>query len=230
MVRSALVSVFVTVIGTVLAVIVTGMMAYVLYRKDFKFRKVITYYIFFTMLFSGGMVPSYIINTQVLHLGDTLWILFLPSLCVGWNVIILRTFFTQSIPDSLVEAAHIDGAGEATTFFKIILPLAAPGLATIGLFSMIGFWNDWLTGLLYINNANLQPLQVMLEKIESNLEYLKANATLAASTEGVRQALETPSDSVRMGLAVIVMTPIIFAYPFFQRYFIQGLTIGSVKG
>ncbi|WBY63975.1 carbohydrate ABC transporter permease [Thermocaproicibacter melissae] len=224
------VSVFVTVVGTVLTVVVTGMIAYVIYRKDFKYRKQLTFYLFFTMLFSGGMVPSYIVNTNLLHLGDNILILFLPTLCSAWNAIILRTFYTQTIPDSLIEAAKIDGADEWVIFFRIVIPIARPALATIALFSMVGLWNDWFTGLLYINTPSKEPLQVLLQKLQSTLDYLTTNASFASSADGIRMALNMPTDSVRMALTVLIMTPILFAYPFFQKYFVRGITIGSVKG
>lgn len=227
---STCVSLFVTVAGTVLTVVVTGMIAYVIYRKDFKYRKALTFYLFFTMLFSGGMVPSYVINTRLLNLSDNIMVLILPSVCGAWNAIILRTFYTQSIPDSLIEAARIDGADEWVIFFKIVLPVAKPALATIGLFSLVGLWNDWFTGMLYINTAYKQPLQVLLQKMQSSLEFLKQNAQFSSSAEGTRMALNMPTDSVRMALTVVVVTPILFAYPFFQKYFVRGITIGSVKG
>lgn len=224
------VSVFVTVVGTVLTVVVTGMIAYVIYRKDFKYRKQLTFYLFFTMLFSGGMVPSYIVNTNLLHLGDNILILFLPTLCGAWNAIILRTFYTQTIPDSLIEAAKIDGADEWVIFFKVVIPIARPALATIALFSLVGLWNDWFTGLLYINTPSKEPLQVLLQKMQSNLDFLTTNSTFSSSADGIRMALNMPTDSVRMALTVLIMTPILFAYPFFQKYFVRGITIGSVKG
>lgn len=224
------VSFFVTIAGTVLTVIVTGMIAYVIYRRDFKYRKALTFYLFFTMLFSGGMVPSYIVNTNLLHLGDNILVLFLPTLCGAWNAIILRTFYTQSIPDSLIEAAKIDGADEWVIFFKVVIPIAKPALATIGLFSLVGLWNDWFTGMLYINTAAKEPLQVLLQKMQSNMDFLTKNTTFSSSADGIRMAMNMPTDSVRMALTVIIMTPILFAYPFFQKYFVRGITIGSVKG
>lgn len=228
--NSTCVSLFVTVVGTVLTVVVTGMIAYVIYRRDFKYRKVLTFYLFFTMLFSGGMVPAYVINTRLLNLSDNIMVLILPSICGAWNAIILRTFYTQSIPDSLIEAARIDGADEWVIFFKIVLPVAKPALATIGLFSLVGLWNDWFTGMLYINTASKEPLQVLLQKMQSSLDFLKQNAKFSSSADGIRMALNMPTDSVRMALTVVVMTPILFAYPFFQKYFVRGITIGSVKG
>lgn len=230
LVNSAFVSVFVTVTGTALSVIVMGMIAYVIYRKDFKYRLQLSFYIFFTMLFSGGLVPSYVINTRLLHLGNTIWILILPFLCGAWNVIILRTFYTQSIPDSLIDAAKIDGARELKIYFRIVFPIGLPGIATIALFQVVALWNDWFTGLLYINNSHLLQLQVLLEKIQANMNILAQNPDFANSPSGMQMALDMPTDSARMALAVIIMTPILFAYPFFQRYFVKGLTIGSVKG
>lgn len=227
---STCVSLFVTLTGTILTVVVTGMIAYVIYRRDFKYRKVLTFYLFFTMLFSGGMVPSYVINTKILNLSDNILVLILPSICGAWNAIILRTFYTQSIPESLIEAARIDGADEWVIFFKVVIPIAKPALATIALFSLVGLWNDWFTGMLYINTAAKEPLQVLLQKMQSSLDFLKQNAKFSSSADGIRMALNMPTDSVRMALTVVVMTPILFAYPFFQKYFVRGITIGSVKG
>lgn len=227
---SACVSLFVTIVGTVLTVIVTGMIAYVIYRRDFKYRRALTFYLFFTMLFSGGMVPSYVVNTRVLNLGDNILVLILPALCGAWNAIILRTFYTQSIPESMIEAARIDGADEWVIFFRIVIPIAKPALATIGLFTMVNFWNDWFNGMLYINTASKEPLQVLLQKMQASLDFLKQNSAFSSSADGIRMALNMPTDSVRMALTVVVMTPILFAYPFFQKYFIRGITIGSVKG
>lgn len=230
LINSAFISVFITVAGTILSVIVMGMVAYVIYRKDFKYRVQLSFFIFFTMLFSGGMVPSYIINTRLLHLNDTILILFLPFLCRAWHVIILRTYYTQSIPDSLIEAAKIDGARELELYFKIVFPISLPGIATIALYSVVLLWNEWFTGLLYINNSKLLPLQVLLHSIQSDLDVLSQNPEFATSPDGIEMAMNLPADSARMALAVVIMTPVLFAYPFFQRYFIKGLTIGSVKG
>lgn len=228
--NSYMVSIIVTVVGSLLSVLVMSMFAYTLSRKDFKYRNVFSFLTFFTMLFSGGLVPSYIINATVLRLNDTIFALILPYTVNAFYVIVLRTFYTTTIPDSIIESAKIDGAGELTTFLRIVFPLSKPGLATVGLFSVIGYWNDWFLGLLYITKPRLVSIQYMLMKIQNSLEFIKQNSAFANSADGVQLALNTPSESGRMALTVVVMTPILFAYPFFQKYFVKGLTLGSVKG
>lgn len=229
-VNSYAVSLFVTVVGTIISVLVTSLFAYSLSRKSFKYRNVFTFITFFTMLFNGGLVPSYIINTRYLHLNDNLLVLFLPLTLNAFYVIVLRTFFSTTIPESVIESAKIDGAGEITTFFRIVFPLSKPGLATIGLFCVIGLWNDWFTGLLYITNPRLVSIQYMLYKIQNSIEFIRQNSRYANSPEGLKLLMDMPNESGRMALVVIVITPILFTYPFFQRYFVHGLTIGSIKG
>jgi len=224
------VSIFVTVVGTIISVLVMSMFAYALSRKDFTYRNTFTFIAFFTMLFNGGLVSSYMINTNLLHLNDNILVLILPMTVNAFSVIILRTFFSTTIPEAVIESARIDGAGELRTFFEIVIPLAKPGLATIGLFCVVGLWNDWFSGLLYISNPKLVSIQYMLYKIQRSLEFITQNSRYANSAEGLQQIMNMPNESGRMALVVIATTPILFAYPFFQRYFIQGLTIGSVKG
>ena len=188
------------------------------------------FYVFFTMLFSGGLVPSYILNVKYLHLYDSFWIYILPGLFGFYNCVILRTFITSTIPDSLFEAAKIDGAGHFRIFFQIVMPLFKAGLATIGLFKLVGNWNDWFTGKLYIDNVNLIPLQTMLMRIMDSIQFIKEN-TANLSDAQIKQILkDMPTESTRMAITIVSVAPILFAYPFFQRYFVSGLTIGSVKG
>ena len=189
-----------------------------------------SFFLFFTMLFSGGLVPTYMVNTNLLHLYDSFWIFIFPSMVSAFNVIILRTFIKTTIPDSLFEAAKIDGASDFVVFTRIVLPLFKAGLATVALFSVVARWNDWFTGMLYIENPKLVPLQTMLTSIQQNLDFIKRNAELANTQEGQDLLKSLPSDSARMAIVVISTAPILLAYPFFQRYFVRGLTIGSVKG
>ena len=222
---------FIYVIGTtVLGMFLTVMAAYALSRKDFIWANPLMLIISFTMLFSGGLVPSYIINTRYLHLNNTVWIFLLPSLASAYNVIILRTFILSTIPDSLFEAARIDGAGHFRVFISIVLPLFKAGLATIGLFNVVSRWNDWFTGMLYITaNDSLIPLQTLLQKIQSSIDFLKRNAGVGSTPDGLQYLRTVPTQSLRMACTVIIVVPILAAYPFFQRYFVQGLTMGSIK-
>ncbi len=227
---SYIVTIFYTITGTIMSLFVMSMFAFVLAQRNFKFRSIYTFILFFTMLFSGGLVPSYIINVRYLHLKDTIWIFLLPTLVSAYNVIILRTFIQTTIPDALFEAAKIDGASNLTIFFRIVLPLFKPGLATIGLFNVVTRWNDWFTGMLYIDNPKLIPLQTLLQRIMRNIQFIKDNSQLEGSREGQEILASMPTESTRMAITVIIVIPILFAYPFFQRYFIEGLTIGSIKG
>ena len=218
-----------TVLGTVMSLFVMTMYSYVIAQRNFVHRKFFTWFLFFTMLFSGGLVPHYIMNVRYLHIDDSLWIFLLPSLVSVYNVIILRTFITSTIPDTLFEAARIDGANHFRIYFSIVLPLFKAGIATIALFNVVGRWNDWFTGMLYIKNPNLVPIQTMLKNIQDNIEFLKQNAEDAGTPDGLQLLNSLPDQNLRMACTVIVVLPILCAYPFFQRYFVSGLTIGSVK-
>lgn len=223
------VSVYVTVIGTVLGVILTCLMGYVLSRKEHKLNNFLTILIFIPMIFGGGMAASYVVNTQILHLKDTMWVLILPLAVSSWNVTISRTFFRSTIPDSIIESAKIDGATQLTIFTQIVLPISKPVLATIGLFLAFGYWNDWFQAMLYISDDNLRSLQSMLQSIQTNIEYLTKNPTaMLTSTSALKKSM--PQESVRMAIAFVVAVPIACIYPFFQKYFISGLTVGAVKG
>lgn len=223
-------SIFITIVGTVIGLVLNATMGYVLSRNSFKFKKLYTIFIFIPMVFNGGMVSSYMIVTQVLHLQDTVWAVILPLCVSSFYVIILRTFFTTTVPDSLIESGKIDGASQLRIFFQIVLPISLPALATIGLFLAFAYWNDWFNAMLY--NATTQdawPLQYMLISIEKNLEFLANNP--AFSGMNAQEMLKNlPQDGVRMALVVITVIPIACTYPFFQRYFVSGLTIGAVKG
>ena len=222
--QSYMVTIVVTILGTIINVSMVSSYAYAISRKGFKYRRQFTFLVFFTMLFGGGMVPSYIVMTQVLGLKNTIWALILPLAFNSFNIIVMRTFFQKSVPDSIIESARIDGASEFRIFIKIVIPLALPGIATIALFSTLAYWNDWFNAMLYIDYQNLVPLQHMLMKIEKNMEFIRQNAMLSGA---VMNAL--PQESVRMAMVVISTLPIACTYPFFQKYFISGLTIGGVK-
>ncbi len=219
-----------TALGTLMSLFVMTMYSYVIAQRNFVHRKFFTWFLFFTMLFSGGLVPHYIMNVRYLHIDNSLWIFLLPSLVSAYNVIILRTFITSTIPDTLFEAARIDGANHFRIYFSIVLPLFKAGIATIALFNVVGRWNDWFTGMLYIKNPALIPIQTMLKNIQDNIEFLKQNAEVAGTPDGLQLLNSLPDQNLRMACTVIVIVPILCAYPFFQRYFVQGLTVGSVKG
>lgn len=222
--QSYMVTILVTILGTIINVSMVSTYAYAISRKGFKYRRQFTFLVFFTMLFGGGMVPSYIVMTQVLGLKNTIWALILPLAFNSFNIIVMRTFFQKSVPDSIIESARIDGASEFRIFIKIVIPLAIPGIATIALFSTLAYWNDWFNAMLYIDYQNLVPLQHMLMKIEKNMEFIRQNAMLSGEVMSV-----LPQESVRMAMVVASTLPIACTYPFFQKYFISGLTIGGVK-
>ena len=201
------------------------MTAYPLSRSNFKYKKQLTWYIFITMLFGGGLVPSYLVNTKLLHLDNTIWIYIFPGLVGAWNVIIVRTFF-QGIPESLAEAAKIDGASEFYTFIKIMLPLSTPVMASIGFLHAVGSWNSWNASLIYIKDPELYSLQYMLQRILRETEFVKKMAMENANFTDY----EVPTESMRYATAVLAAGPMIVVFPFFQKYFTKGMTIGAVKG
>ncbi|MDE7054471.1 MAG: carbohydrate ABC transporter permease [Oscillospiraceae bacterium] len=222
------VSVYVTALGTCLGVMLTALMGYVLSRTEHKLNNFLTILVFIPMVFGGGMAASYVVISQVLHMSDTMWVLILPLAVSSFNVTIARTFFRTTIPDGIIESAKIDGASQWTVFFRIILPISKPVLATIGLFLAFGYWNDWFQAKLYISNDNLLSLQAMLDKMQNNLEFLTKNPSAGLSISDLKKNM--PQESVRMAIAFVVAVPIACVYPFFQRYFISGLTVGAVKG
>ena len=228
--RSYFNSIFITVVGTFLSTLMCALYSYALFRPDFKFRGFFTFFSFFTMLFGGGMVPTYVICTQVLGLTENYAALIVPLLVSPFNIIIMRTFFKSSVPLELIEAATIDGSGEYATFFRVVLPIAKPGLATIALLNALAYWNDWYLSLLYIKqNKVLQPLQALLMELQNNVEYLN-RMSAALGSSAIQEAMRAPTQTLRMVLVVLIVVPIACAYPFFQRYIVAGLTIGSVKG
>lgn len=229
LVQSYWVTIQVTVIGTMISVVIMGLYAYAIFRKEFRYRKFFTFLIFFTMLFNGGLIPTYMVCTQLLRLRNTLWGLILPSSINAFYIFVLRSFYRSSIPESIIDAAKIDGAGEFRTFFQIVFPIAIPGLATIGLFCTLQYWNDWFNALLYIDVASLTPLQTMLHRIETRMEFIVQNSGRLGSGQVQVVLKDIPRDAARMALVTLATVPLAFAYPFFQRYFVQGLTIGAVK-
>ena len=228
--RSFFNSVLVTGIGTVLSTLICVLYSYALYRPDFKYRNFFNFFSFFVMLFGGGLVPTYIISKQVLGLSENYAALIVPLLVSPFSIIVMRTFFKSSVPLELIEAATIDGSGEYSTLFRIVLPIAKPGIATIALLNALAYWNDWFQSLLYIRqNKVLQPLQALLMELQNNVEYL--NRMIGQmGTAAIMEAQRAPNQTLRMALVVMIVVPIACAYPFFQRYIVAGLTIGSVKG
>nr|WP_303004054.1 carbohydrate ABC transporter permease [uncultured Blautia sp.] len=226
--RSYGVTILVTVVGTLIGLLLTGTYAYALSRKTYAFRSFFTKVITVPMLFSGGMIANYLVMAKVLMLKNTIWALILPLCMNSFNVIVLRTFFKTSIPDSVVESAKIDGASEWKLFFRIVIPMAMPGLATIGLFLTLGYWNDWFNALMYIDNKDWIPLQFLLMQIQNSIDWLASNKSMMG-VDGIQAAANLPKETIKMAIVVISTLPIIFAYPFFQRYFVNGLTIGAVK-
>ena len=228
--RSFFNSVLITGIGTVLSTLICVLYSYALYRPDFKYRNFFNFFSFFVMLFGGGLVPTYIISKQVLGLSENYAALIVPLLVSPFNIIVMRTFFKSSVPLELIEAATIDGSGEYSTLFRIVLPIAKPSIATIALLNALAYWNDWFQSLLYIRqNKVLQPLQALLMELQNNVEYL--NRMIGQmGTAAIMEAQRAPNQTLRMALVVMIVVPIACAYPFFQRYIVAGLTIGSVKG
>ncbi|MEK5254668.1 carbohydrate ABC transporter permease [Paenibacillus sp. FSL F4-0125] len=220
------VSTFVTIVGTILSLFLTSMGAYVMARRSFKYRNILSIFVIITMLFSGGLVPWYIVIVRYLHLKDTIWALILPSLGNAFNMFLIRNFML-SIPEDLHESAKMDGAGEFRIYSRLIMPLALPVLATVGLFVALGYWNDWFLGLMFVDKQELQPLQLLLRTLISNVDFLKNSGNAAAMQ---RISAQIPSESIKMALTVITIGPIIFLYPFLQRYFVKGLMVGAVKG
>lgn len=220
------VTIFNTVVGAAASVLVISHVAYPLSRSDFKLRLPITYYILFTMLFSGGQVASYMVVTTMYHLQNTRWVMILPCLMSPWYMVVLRTFFKTGVPNAIIESGKLDGAGELRILWQLIFPIALPGIATIALFQVLMFWNEWNLPLLYITNPKLYNLQFLLQQMMQNVQMINESPEFAAQSAG---AAKLPTESARMALCFVAMGPILVTYPFFQKYFIQGLTVGSVK-
>lgn len=221
------VTLIVTSLGTILSLLVNSLFGYALSRKHFEIRNVLAMFVFITMVFNGGMVSWYITMVRTLGLRNNIWGLIVPYLANAWNLLLLRNFF-KSIPDSLAESAYIDGAGEFRIFFQIALPLSKPAIATIALFTSLLFWNDWRLGIFLIDSADLQPLQLMLRSIVSNIQFLRSSDATAIGTGSGIDLL--PAEGVKLATMVVTIGPIILLYPFLQRYFIKGIMIGAIKG
>lgn len=227
--RAYLISILVTFAGTVINVMITSLFGYPLSRKDFKWRNVFAFLVFFTMLFNGGMTASYLIWTKAFHIKNTIWALLLPNyLMGGMNVLMVRNYYTASIPDSILEAARIDGASEMQIYTKILVPLSKPVMITIALFAGMAYWNDWTNGLYYISDSKLYSINVYLNNLMNNIQMLKQQSTL---TEGANLAgMDLPSVGVRMAIAMIAVLPVLVVFPFIQGQLVKGVVIGGVKG
>ena len=228
--RSYFNSFLITVVGTVLSVSLTVLYAYPLFRRDYRFRNFFNFLSFFTMIFGGGLVPTFVICKSVLGMSDNYAALIVPMLFSPFNVIIMRTFLQTTVPNELIEAATIDGSGEYSTLVRIVLPVVKPGIATIALLVSLAYWNEWFLSLLYLNkNMEIMPLQYLLMRMQRNADFLAKNAGMLGA-EASKAARNLPSQSLKMALVVFIVVPIACAYPFFQRYVVAGLTVGSVKG
>ena len=225
LVRAYFLTIIVTVVGTLASTLVIALYAYPLSRKDFRQKKGFSFFVFFTLLFSGGLVPWFVV-CKAIGLSNNLWALFVPYLMNAWYVLIMRVFFKTNVPDSIIESAKIDGAGEYTIFFRIIIYLAMPGLATIALFNAVGFWNDWWLPLMLVTKPEWYNLQYLMYRVQTNITYL--STTTAGGHMGEILA-HLPSRTAQMAMCVLTIGPIILAYPFFQRFFVKGITLGSLK-
>ncbi|MFD2701276.1 carbohydrate ABC transporter permease [Paenibacillus shunpengii] len=220
------ITVLVSLAGTFLGVLISTLLAYPLSRSTLPFRNAFAFFVFFTLLFNGGLVSYYLVYTELLNLKDTIWALLLPNLLTnGFFILIMKSFFSISIPPEVVESAYVDGAGEWKIYYKMVLPLSLPSLATIGLMLLISYWNDWYNGLIFINDGKLFSIQNLLNRMLADVQYLQQN-----NLSGAAVSTSLPIASVRMAIAVIGILPLVLTYPFFQKFFVKGLTIGAVKG
>ena len=220
-------TILVTAIGTAVNLLLSATLGYVLSVRNLPFRNAISFYVFFTMLFNGGLVPSYLMWTNTFHIQNTIWALIVPNfLLSAMNVILIRTYYATSIPEAIYESAQIDGASYFKVFSSIVLPLGKPILVTVGLFTGVSYWNDWTNGLYYVNNSKLFTIQILLNKMIQDLQALQANA----STAGNAATLQIPTVSVRMAIAFVALLPILVVYPFLQKYLAEGIAVGAVKG
>lgn len=226
--RAFLNSVGITIVGTIIGLCLTSTLGYVLSRPNYYMKGVYTWMLIIPMLFSGGLVASYMVNTQIYHLKNTYWAMILPGACSTFYVIVMRTFFQTTVPDSIIESGKIDGASQLRIFTQLVLPISLPVIATIGLFLTFNYWNAWYSAMLYIdsNHRDLYPLQYVLISIEKNISFMARNEDFLTE-ESMRNL---PTETMRMAIVMVVVIPIACSYPFFQRYFVGGLTIGAVKG
>ncbi len=229
-IRAYGVTIMLTLVGTVVGFFLQAMTAYVLSRKEFEWRNKFSFFFYFTTLFNGGLVPYFIMMTKVLSLKDNYLALLLPLLFSVYNLLIMKSYIL-SVPDSLIEAAKIDGCGEFRTMVKVVMPMIKPAMATVGLFIALAYWNDWYNAMLYISEPTMHPLQYFLYKQVNNIEaYKRILESLGGGSAGAVSAMAMPTQSLKMALTVVVTGPIVLLYPFVQRYFVQGITIGAVKG
>ncbi len=228
-VRAYATTICLTAIGTTLALFLQTMTAYVLVRKDFEWRNYFSFFFYFTTLFSGGLVPYYILITNTLNLKDSYLALLLPLLFSVYNLLVMKSYI-MGIPDSLIDAAKIDGCGEFRTLFQVVVPLIKPALATVGLFIALAYWNDWYSAMLYIKSPEKHPLQYFLYEQVNNIEGYKKLIASGTVSSSVVSSVSLPSQTLKMALTVVVTGPIVLAYPLVQKYFVQGITIGAVKG
>lgn len=219
------ISIIVTLMGTALGLALSASIAYVMTRRDYRYRKITSFYVFFTMLFNGGLVPFYMVMTKMLHVQNTIFALVIPYSINAWFTMLMKGFM-QTIPFDIVESAKIDGSSEFRTFIRIILPLSAPALATVGLFYAFAYWNDWWLAMLFIDKESLVPLQFMLYRTMNNLAYLLSTVSTVMNID----LSKIPGESIRMAMAVLAAGPMLIIFPFFQKNFVKGLTVGSVKG
>ncbi len=229
MIRAYLVTFAQAGLGTLIACVIAGMAAYPLSRSNFRFRKPVTVIIFFTMLFSAGMIPNYIVYSRYYGISNTFWVYILPGMAGGaWNTMVFRTFF-KGLPESLFESAHLDGARELTVFFKIVVPLSTPVFASLGFMTLVGKWNDYTTSMIYIREENLYTLQYLLQRLMEEAAFLRGLSQSAMGNVNLSIA-DMPNESLKFAMCVIAAGPMLVVFPFFQKYFSQGLTIGAVKG
>jgi len=228
LIRAYLTTIFVTVTGTVMSLFILSTAAYALSR-DLKYKSQISFFIYFAMRFSGGMVAWYLVCTQILHIQDTIWALIVPSLVSTWNIIILRTFIKLSVPMEIIESVKMDGGSEWIIYLKFILPLSKPGLATVALFVSLRYWNDWYLPMMLINRADIINLQYYMQRIMASIQMLVELSQREMAVSELAN-VKTPTESVRMAICLAAMGPMLLAAPFFQKYFIKGITVGSVKG
>lgn len=220
------ITILITIVGTAISLIITSLLAYPLSREDLPHRRLFNFIVFFTMLFSGGLVPTYLFYTQYLHLKNTIWALIIPGLLMNaFNVIIMRSYYANNIPIEIIEAGKVDGASEYQIFGKLILPLSPSILATVGLLVGIAYWNDWFNGMTYITKSSLYSIQNLLNRIIQDAQFMNTmGSSVSVDTSSI------PTTSVRMAIAVIGVLPVLVAYPFFQKFFVKGIAIGAVKG
>jgi putative aldouronate transport system permease protein len=217
------ITILVTVVGTAVSLLLSSMAAYVMARKEVKYRNVLSFFLYFTQLFNGGLVTYYLLISRDLHLSNTLWVLILVPMFSVMNILIMRNYMANSIPEAILESAKIDGMDDIGIFFRIVLPLSGPVLASIGLFTALGYWNDWWTPMMFIQSQDLQPLQYTLYQ-------MLASVTYTAQMVGNMPTLNLPKEGLKLAMTVVATGPIILVYPFIQKYFVSGITIGSVKG